>query len=364
MRVLHISPTWFGDGSVVGGAERYTLELARACSARTPTTLLSFAERASTTRDGSLRLRLLRNLPARHARLTGNPLHPALYDEIRKADVVHCHQADTFATNAAIIAGAMLGRPVFVSDLGGGHRYAPSLRLPVLRRAAGLLLLSEYSRARWDEAPAWRRPARAEVIYGGVDLDRFKPSGPAAAPLVPGQLLFVGRVMRHKGVEHAIAAVEAPRTLIVAGRAYDAAYGAMLRGLAGPGVTFREDVGDDELPALYGASLATLVPSVYRTWGGGETPIPELLGLVALESMACGTPAIVSRVASLPELVDDGVTGFIVPPNDPRAIRDAIDVLAADPARRAEMGRRARLAVEARFTWAAVAERCLRAYAS
>lgn len=360
MNVLHVSPTWFGDGSVVGGAERYTRELARACSERTPTTLLSFAPRASTVREGRLRVRLLRNLPARHARLSGNPFHPALYDEIRRADVVHCYQADTFATNAAILAGAMLGRAVFVSDLGGGHRYAPSLRFPVLARATGLLLLSEYSRARWNDAPAWRRPGRAEVIYGGVDLDRFKPGAPPA----PDQVLFVGRVMRHKGIEHAMAAVELPRRLIVAGRPYDAAYGAMLRALAGPGVTFREDVGDDELPALYGASLATVVPSVYRTWGGGETPIPELLGLVALESMACGTPVIVSRVASLPELVEDGVTGFIVAPNDPRAIRDALDALAADPARRAEMGRRARLSVEARFTWAAVAERCLRAYAA
>lgn len=360
MRVLHVSPTWFGDGSVIGGAERYTLELARACSVRTPTTLLSFAARASERRDGSLRLRLLRNLPTRHARLTGNPLHPALYEEIRNADVVHCHQADTFATNAAIVAGAVLGRPVFVSDLGGGHPYAPSLRLPVLRRATGLLLLSEYSRDRWNNAPPWRRPARADVIYGGVDVDRFRPG----APLAPNQVLFVGRVTRHKGVEHAIAAIEPPLTLIVAGRPYDAPYAAMLRGMAGPGVTFREDVGDDELPALYGASLATVVPSVYRTWGGGETPIPELLGLVALESMACGTPAIVSRVASLPELVEDGVTGFIVPPNDPRAIRDAVEVLASDPARRAEMGRRARLVVETRFTWAAVAERCLKAYAA
>ena len=360
MRVLHISPTWFGDGSVVGGAERYALELARACAALTPTTLLSFGVRGSTHQDGALRVRLIGHLPFRHALLAGNPLHPALYAEIRRADVVHCHQADTFATNAAVIACAMLGKRVFVSDLGGGHMYAPSLKLPILPRATGLLLLSAYSKAMWEKAPAWRRPARIAVIYGGVDLARFRPG----TDPVENQVLFVGRVMRHKGVEHAIAAIAPPLRLVIAGRPYDPEYNAMLRAAAGPAVEFRERVSDDTLPALYGQSIATVVPSVYRTWGGGETTVPELLGLVALESMACGTPAIVSAVASLPELVEDGVTGFVVPPNDPRAIADAVDVLVRDPARRAEMGRRGRAAVEARFTWAATAERCLGAYAS
>ena len=360
MKVLHISPTWFGDGSVVGGAERYALELARACAAVTPTTLLSFAARPSTHHDEALRVRLIGQLPFRHAPLAGNPLHPALYAEIRRADVVHCHQVDTFATNAAVLAGAMLGKRVFVSDLGGGHMYAPSLKLPVLSRAQGLLLLSAYSKALWDQAPAWRRPARIDVIYGGVDLARFRPG----AAHVENQVLFVGRVMRHKGVEHAIAAVRPPMRLIVAGRPYDPEYGAMLRAAAGQGVEFRERVADDELPMLYGQSVATVVPSVYRAWGGGETPVPELLGLVALESMACGTPPIVTAVASLPELVEDGVTGFVVPPNDPRAIAEAIDVLVRDPARRAEMGRRGRASVDARFTWAATAARCLGAYES
>jgi glycosyltransferase involved in cell wall biosynthesis len=80
--------------------------------------------------------------------------------------------------------------------------------------------------------------------------------------------------------------------------------------------------------------------------------------------MACGTPAIVSDAASLPELVEDGVTGFIVPPNDPAAIRGAIMKLINDPALRARMGRQARASVEARFTWDAVAARCLRAYSA
>jgi starch synthase len=78
--------------------------------------------------------------------------------------------------------------------------------------------------------------------------------------------------------------------------------------------------------------------------------------------MACGTPVIVSDAGSLPELVTDGETGFVVPPNDPAAIRAAVQVLRRDPARREEMGRQARASVLARFTWQATARRCREAY--
>lgn len=357
MNVLHVSPTWFGRASVVGGAERYAWELARACSRLTPTAFVSFAAAPEERDEDGLRVRLLRRA-RRHADLAVSPLQPGLYAEIARADVIHCHQADTWLTNAAILAGRLLGKRVFVTDLGGGHAYAPSLRLPILPRATGMLLLSEYSRARWAREPNGRRPRRAAVVYGGVD-GRFAPS----AARVPGQVLFVGRLIRHKGVEHAIAAIDGETRLVVAGQAYDAPYVAMLReAAAGRRVEFREDVADADLPALYAASVATVVPSVYDLWGGGRTDIPELLGLVVLESMACGTPPIVSRVASLPELVEDGVTGFIVPPNDSDAIRQALHVLASDPARRNEMGRRARASVLSRFTWDATARRCLDAY--
>jgi glycosyltransferase involved in cell wall biosynthesis len=358
MNVMHLSPTWFGDQSVVGGGERYAWELARACAAETPTTFVSFAESAGSRQEGPLRVRLLPNRANRPSPLEGNPFHPGLYAEIARADVIHCHQADTYPTNAAIVAGRMLARKVFVSDLGGGHMRAPSLRLPILPRATGMLLLSEYSKARWQKEPASRRPRRAEVVYGGVDA-RFAPSGERD----PHHVLFVGRIVRHKGIEHAIAAIEPPFTMTVAGRNYDRPYAAMLRETAAlRPVRFREDVADAALPALYSSALATVMPSTYDAWGGVHTDVPELLGLAALESMACGTPAIVSRVGSLPELVEDGVTGFIVPPNDPAAIRDALRTLAASPARRDEMGRAARAAVLARFTWQRTARRCLEAY--
>jgi glycosyltransferase involved in cell wall biosynthesis len=95
---------------------------------------------------------------------------------------------------------------------------------------------------------------------------------------------------------------------------------------------------------------------------GGQTRVPELLGQTLLEGMACGAPAVCTAVASLPEVVEDGVSGFVVPPNDPAALRAALVRLRDDPAAAAAMGRAARRRVLDRFTWPAVVRRCLDAY--
>jgi glycosyltransferase involved in cell wall biosynthesis len=86
------------------------------------------------------------------------------------------------------------------------------------------------------------------------------------------------------------------------------------------------------------------------------------LGQTLIEAMACGTPVIGSNVTSLPEIIEDGVTGFLVPPNDPTSLGERIAWLLSDPSRAQEMGRRARQRVLERFTWSAVVDRCLQAY--
>jgi glycosyltransferase involved in cell wall biosynthesis len=78
--------------------------------------------------------------------------------------------------------------------------------------------------------------------------------------------------------------------------------------------------------------------------------------------MACGTPAVCTDVASMPEVVADGVTGFVVPPNDPGGLREKLRWLRAHPAEAVEMGKAARRRVLERFTWPAVVRRCLETY--
>src|SRR5207245_5777728 len=68
----------------------------------------------------------------------------------------------------------------------------------------------------------------------------------------------------------------------------------------------------------------------------------EAFGIAALEAMAAGRPVVATRVGGLPELIEDGLTGLLVPPDDPAALAAALARLAADPALRARMGQAAR----------------------
>jgi glycosyltransferase involved in cell wall biosynthesis len=78
--------------------------------------------------------------------------------------------------------------------------------------------------------------------------------------------------------------------------------------------------------------------------------------------MACATPVVVSRVGGMHHVVDDGATGYLVPPSDPQALGERLRRLLDDPAGARRMGEAARRRIEDLFTWDHVARRCLEAY--
>lgn len=88
----------------------------------------------------------------------------------------------------------------------------------------------------------------------------------------------------------------------------------------------------------------------------------EALGIALIEAMACGLPAIGSRLGGIPEVIDEDVTGILVPPGDPGALADAIRSLAGDPARAAEMGRLGRERAASSFGLARMADEIERIY--
>jgi glycosyltransferase involved in cell wall biosynthesis len=344
----------------MGGGERYPYQLARAMASRADVVLLTFSRTPGVTHEERLTVERLRPGPlVRWHPLAANPVRWRIVQLLRWADVVHAHQVSTFLTAGVLSLGRRLGRATFASDLGGGHPYAPTSYLPILCHADALLLLSDYSRGLWQAVPRRARPERLEVVYGGVDVERFSP----APGRQRGHVLFVGRLLPHKGLEYLIAAIEPPLTLTVAGQASGAAYAAELaRRAAGRPVRFAGTIDDDRLVESYRSAMVTVLPSVYVASNGSRSVVPELLGLVALESMACGTPVIVSNVGSLPEIVEDGRTGFVVPPNDPSAIREKLRYLESRPDEVERMGQLGREHVLQRFTWSIVADRCLEAY--
>ena len=201
----------------------------------------------------------------------------------------------------------------------------------------------------------------AEVIYGGVDTDKFSPAPNGGS--AERRALFVGRIAPHKGVDDLIEALPEGLGLDVAGPALNERFLADLHELArGKDVRFHHDWDDVRLAAGYRGALAVVLPSVYRDRYGGRSEVPELLGQTLLEGMASGRPAICTDVAGMPEVVESGVTGFIVPEHDPAALGEHLGLLAADRALADELGAAGRRRVLERFSWRAVVERCFRAY--
>ena len=354
-RVLHIVPALFGsDDGIVGGAERYALELARHMADETPTTLLTFGDRERNETLGQLRIRVIGN-PWYVRNQRTNPVSLSLVAELRKADVVHCHQQHVLASSLAALAGKLSHRRVFVSDLGGGG-WDVSAFVSTDRWYEGHLHLSEYSRKIFGQADkSW-----AHVISGGVDTEKFSPDENVKRD---GTVLFVGRLLPHKGVNDLVNAVTPDMPLELIGHAGDARFLEDLKALAfGKQVTFRHDCDDAALVQAYRKALCIVLPSVYKNMYGGETRVPELLGQTLLEGMACGTPAICTDVASMPEVVEDGVTGFVVPAHNVNALGQKLVWLREHPQEAIELGRAARRRVLEKFTWPRVVRRCLEIY--
>src|SRR5262249_32129224 len=167
---------------------------------------------------------------------------------------------------------------------------------------AGYLHISEFSRKTFGH----EQLQNSEVILGGVDTEKFSPP-PQEEPR--DTVLYVGRLLPHKGVNYLIEAVDERAPLgIVGRRGRDAAnFYVLLHKLAeNKNVTFCENFGDDELIAQYRRALCIVLPSVQQSVFGEQHSIPELLGQTLLEGMACGAVPIATNICSLPEIVEDG----------------------------------------------------------
>ncbi|HEY4596913.1 MAG TPA: glycosyltransferase family 4 protein [Thermoanaerobaculia bacterium] len=197
-------------------------------------------------------------------------------------------------------------------------------------RAADLVLAPSEATA----AELRRDYRAAEVgvipnVTGGLEI---APAGEVEGP--PGYLLFVGRLRIRKGVEVLLEALrEIPGArLRIAG---DGEHRPALERAAaelGPAVTFLGTRDAAQVRTLLRGAAALVVPSIY-----------EGMPLVVLEAMAAGVPVVASAVSGIPEVVVDGETGWLVPPEDPEALARALEEILADPGearRRGEAGRR------------------------
>jgi glycosyltransferase involved in cell wall biosynthesis len=289
---------------------------------------------------------------------------PAAVREIARraagADLVYANGLNFEAAAAAALARRPLVCKV-VSDFAweravswgwyagtlASFRTAPrSLRLRLLERfrdwplarARAIVTPSAYLK---DAAAAWGIAGeRVHVVYNA-----FEPGAEdAGAPLPPGGpvLLFAGRLTEVKRVDGIIRILpELPGVrLAVAG---DGALRGDLEALA------RACGVADRVLWLGSVPRARVMSLCRRAALLVLNSSHEGLPHVAVEAMAAGTPVVATAVGGTPEVVEDGVTGLLVPPGDHAALRDAVAAVLASPGRAAAMGRAGQARVQARF---------------
>jgi glycosyltransferase involved in cell wall biosynthesis len=351
--VAVVYPLPFGERGVVGGGERFASELAHALSAKTSTRLITFDVRSSARAVDGLDLRIRRALTYAKG-LRNNPISVAFLADLRDVDVIHCLSWHTIVTDLCVLFAKATRKRVFVTDVGGGGSISIASKTPLARAVDGFMPLSQFG-------AEFTPPGGVNlgIILGGVDLSKFRAGPWPRAPKV----VFVGRLLPHKGIDYLIEAVPDEVLLRVVGRPYDPAYFQYLRALAtGKRVDFVTDADDSRVVMELQTATVAALPSVYVTRDGVASPAPELFGLAAAEAMACATPVIATAVGSLPEVVIHQTTGWVVPPSDVGALSVASQAALHDSVTASLFGAAGRRRVEECFTWDAVARRCLRGY--
>ncbi|MFI9530277.1 glycosyltransferase family 4 protein [Micromonospora rosaria] len=208
---------------------------------------------------------------------------------------------------------------------------------------------------------------RIDVVPNGVDGRAWhaRPRAVASArarfagdgPLIG----YAGRLVYEKGVQHLVRAVPdlrrrhpGLRVLIAGDGPYRAELQAEAERLAlGDTIRFAGFLDAKQLPAVLGATDATVIPSLY-----------EPFGMIALEAAAAGAPLAVAATGGLAEIVEPGVTGVTFPHSDPHALAGAVDQLLGDEVFARRVARSARAMVGKRYGWATIAERTAATYAA
>jgi glycosyltransferase involved in cell wall biosynthesis len=342
-KVAYLTPLYFDEASCLGGGERYPLNLgigvAEASGGSFTVELISYG--AAPLRKALHPGVTLRVLEA--ANRPKNPLDVTSWElpgAVAGADLVHIHMIYTRSNELGALVARQQGKPLVMTDH-GGQSSSLGQELGILELADRLVAYSDFGASLYQTA----KPVA--VIKGGVDGARFTPPAPGRRP-TRDRVLYVGRLLPHKGIDDLIGALPPELPLTVCGRPYHPEFFDRLRTLAeGKRVEFVTDADDARILDLYRRAWVTVLPSVYRDYYGKTHVAPELMGFTLLESMACGTPAICSRVAAMPEFVRDGETGFVF--DTPAQLTEQLRRLAGDPDLVERMGQAARRAVDEEF---------------
>ncbi|MFJ1875714.1 MULTISPECIES: glycogen synthase [Streptomyces] len=256
-------------------------------------------------------------------------------------------------------------RPWKAEQLGGGYALSSWAERTAIEAADAVIAVSGAMREDILGCYPALDPGRVHVVHNGIDTTLYRPDHrtdvltrfglDADRPYV----LFVGRITRQKGVPHLLRAIRhidpAAQVVLCAGAPDTPEIDQEFRDLYQELSRVREGVHwipqmlpRPEVIQLLTHAAVFVCPSVY-----------EPLGIVNLEAMACGTPVVASQVGGIPEVVEDGKTGLLVPLDDDfeAGLAHALDSVIGDPEAARRMGEAGRERAVGEFGWDAVARR-------
>ncbi|GAA2948086.1 MULTISPECIES: glycogen synthase [Streptomyces] len=261
-------------------------------------------------------------------------------------------------------------RPWKAEQLGGGYELSSWAERTAVEAADAVIAVSGAMREDILGCYPALDPEKVHVVHNGIDTSLYRPDHGTDALDRIGldrsrpYVLFVGRITRQKGVPHLLRAVRdidpAAQVVLCAGAPDTPEIDQEFRELFGELSRVRDGVfwiprmlPRPEVIQLLTHAALFVCPSVY-----------EPLGIVNLEAMACGTPVVASAVGGIPEVVDDGRTGLLVPAGDDfeAGLARAMDSVLGDPEAAGRMGEAGRERAVGEFGWDAVARRTVRLY--
>lgn len=354
LRILHVITSLD-----VGGAQKHLLSLVTGLRRRGHVADVAFFKNPSMAGPFAKSGATLYDLSARG---TFSPmLVPRLASILKQGryDVVHTHllKADSYGTLAGVLAGTSV-------RIASKHNDERALLKPAVAIVHGLIsrmdrrvvVLSDYV-GRYVAGVGRVDPRRITRIYYG--LPAASAAAPEAGPQLRAELgippeaplaATVGRLTEQKGLLYLLEAMALVRQqfpearLLVVGDAQDGREEYKQELLQARTRLGLEDAVlftgvRDDVPAVMQAIDIFVMASL---WEG--------FGLVFLEAMAAAKPIVATRVSAIPEVVDEGVTGLLVPPRDPKALAEAMVSLLADRKRGRSMGQAGLLRLQERFT--------------
>lgn len=319
MRILRVAQKCYPD--VTGGGAYHVHAMSRDQAAMGhDVTVLTIGDSPSTESRDGYRVRRCQSLAAP----LGNDIAPGIWPALRKEtyDIVHAHSHLYASTNLAALSRRLGGPPLAITNHGLYSQTAPKRIFDAYVRTIGQWTFNSadivfcYTEADRERLRSVGVSAPTAVVSNGIDTDRFSPDGQASDRLGSDgpAVLFVGRLVEGKRPMDALEAVQRLRdswpdlTLYFCG---DGPLRSDLESAAGPEAVFLGQLDYEEMPSVYRAADALVLPS--RAEGTPRT---------VLESLACETPVACSDLPHVRDAFGDRVRYF--PPGDVDAIADRL----------------------------------------